>query len=240
MKMKLVKKAIIYILISVSMIAIFNIPMRTKQGVNGVVFIKIIPLYVKLCSFLDRDYQYKALARNITKGITGDIDKITAIYTWVIENIKRTPKDFSIIDDHVWSIVIRNYGTRGQMADLFTTLTGYKGYESFMHKLKLRTSEGPTSIILSFVKVDDTWYVFDVYNKKPFISGEAESLLTPYGPTYEAYLNAMDKRLFESSIRRPDKQKIMPRLVYEFKKIFIPLDDDNLRKEGEGTEEIGD
>jgi len=216
--MKFFKRITLYVLIFVGIITVLNLPVNTRQGINGVVSVKTIPLYVKMSGFLYRDYQYKALSREITRGITTDRGKITAIYNWAVKNIRAESKDFPVVDDHPWNIAIRRYGTAGQMADIFTTLVSYAGYDFFYEKLEIDPSSA--YIILSFVKIGDTWYTFDVYNKMPFIGGKGRLTLTPYGPSYDEYLNTANKEMFESHTRRPDKQKIMPRLIYEFKKIF--------------------
>lgn len=217
-KAKAVKKAITFILICAAIIFTSYVPTTTRQGVNGVLFVKKIPLYVKVCGFLYRDDHYRTLAHNVTYGIKGDRDKVMAIYDWSIKNIRIPPKGFPIIDDHIWDIIVRGYGVDDQKADVFTTLASYAGYKAFWEKLCLeKTSE---SLVISFVKINNTWCMFDVYNGKCFIVGKDLLSTTPYGPTYGEYLNTLDKNVFKKEIKRSDKQKIFPRLIYEFKNIF--------------------
>ena len=220
--MRFFKKVAEYSLVLAVTILIFNIPATTRQGINGILFVRKIPLYVKTCGFLYRDYQYKALSRHITNGIKGDIDKIKALYDWTIDNIKRKPEGFPVVDDHIWDIIVRRYGASGQMTDVFTTLASYAGYEAFWDILLINNVPGGP--ILSFVKIGDRWYVFDILNKKSFMIAENSELPTPYGPTYAEYLKTIDKAKFNSCIRRPDKQKISTRLRYEFKKMFSRKD----------------
>lgn len=217
--MRPLRKIILYVTVLALLIVIFSIPVETRQGVNFVVTVRKIPLYVKLCGFLYRGYQYKELSRQITTGIESDVDKVMAIYNWTVKNIKRPPKGFTIVDDHIWNIIVRGYGTPDQVADVFTTLASYAGYEAYWEKLQ--SDKASESLILSFVKINSTWYIFDVYNRRSFISGLARKLSTPYGPTYDDYLKSSDSSKSNLPIKRPDKQKIIPRLFFELKKVFI-------------------
>lgn len=203
---------------------VFNIPTTTKQSINFAVTAKRIPFYVKLCGFLYRDYQYKELSRSITEGAEGDMDKIMAVYAWTIKNIKRQPEDFAIVDDHIWYIIVRGYGLAEQMADVFTILASYAGYDAF------RFANGVSrNLVLSFVKIDDTWYMFDIYNKKFFASEEDLKIPTPHGLTYGEHLKKIDKKYFNKHITRADKQKILPRIIYELKKLFTGTEQPQLR-----------
>ena len=220
--MKIFKKVALHIAMLAVLILVFNIPVKTLQGIEGKVFIRKIPLYVKLCGFLYRDHQYKYLSRRITDNIEGDIDKVMAMYNWTIANIRRCPKGFLNFDDHIWNIVVRGYGSGDQKADVFTTLASYAGYEAYWAKLDTDTVR--EKIILSFVKIGDDWHIFDVHEKKYFISSEDLMQPTPYGPTYSEYLNSMDKAKFEKGMQRPRNQKIIPRIVNEFKKFLVKIE----------------
>jgi len=218
MTRKIFKKLTLCAVFVLLAIFVFNIPVTTRQGINGVVFTRKIPLYVKISGFLYRDYQYKRLSENITSGIKGDIDKINALYDWTIDNIRKPPVGFPIIDDHIWDIIVRRYGLSDQMADVFTTLASYAGYEAFWQKLYAGKIKKP--IVLSFVGIGDNRYVFDIYGRKGFMSKEDLAAPTRYGPTYAEYLQMMSEIKLTPRTSRPDKQKIFPRLKYEFNKIF--------------------
>lgn len=220
--MKAFKKTITSISVLLAVIFVFNIPATTRQGINGVLFVRKIPLYVKICGFLYRDYQYKALARLITSSVTDDMERVKIIYQWTVDNIKKTPGDLPVIDDHIWDIIVRRYGSGDQVADVFTTLASYAGYDAFWDSL--RVDNVPGALVLSFVKVGKDWYIFDVYDKKSFIGKEKILLPTSCGPTYAEYLKTMDRSKFDVHIRRPDKQKILLRLKYEFEKKFFRKD----------------
>ncbi|MFC1576168.1 transglutaminase-like domain-containing protein [Candidatus Omnitrophota bacterium] len=212
------KRLIAYALIFVIAILVLNFPVTTRQGINGELFIRKIPLYAKIGGFLYRNYQYKELALRITEGNKNDTDKVEAVYNWTTENIKSPPEGFPIVDDHIWDIIVRGYGVRGQKADVFTTLASYAGYEAFWEKLYSSRVDKP--LVLSFVRIGNKWHIFDVYNKKAFISTEGLALPTPSGPAYVEYLKTMDKAKFKSCLRRPDRQKILSRIIHEFKRLF--------------------
>jgi len=214
--MKTLKKTILFLLVLTFVILALNIPLNTKQGVNFVVTTKKIPLYVKTCGFFYRDYQYRALSDRITKDIKDHRERVAAIFEWTVENIKRKPEGFVIIDDHIWNIIVRGYGIADQMADVFTALASYAGYEAFWISPKISRH-----LMLSFVKIDGKWHIFDVYNKKSFIEGDDLNALTPYGLTYNEALERIDKKYFKSGIRRADKQKFFPRIIFEIKKFFV-------------------
>jgi len=212
------KTIILFLSIAIAVFAIANIPVITRQGVSGLVTEKKIPLYIKACSFLDRDYQYRNLSRRITKGTRSGKEKLAAIYAWTITNIKELPSGFDVIDDHIWSTVVRRYGTPDQKAEVFTALCSYAGYESFKARLSI---EGITErLILSFVKVGEDWHIFDLRHNKYMAKESDLEKVTPYGPTYNDYLEMMDKNLYKRRFRRADKQKILSRIAYEVRKIF--------------------
>ncbi len=199
-------------------IASAYIPVTTYQGVNGEVRAIKIPLYVKAAGFLYRDHQYKMLADDITAGHKEDLMKVIAIYRWTVNNIKHVPSGFKVVDDHIWDIIVRGYGEADQMADVFTTLASYSGRPSFWDKISVPGSD--KDMVLSFVKIKDRWYVFDIYNAKFFIKAEDLAEETPYGVPYSEYVNAVPKDKFRKYIQRPDKQKVAGRIIFEIKKVF--------------------
>ena len=217
--MKLLKRLAICISVLAITAFLLNVPVTTRQGINGKITVKLIPLYVKTCGFLYRDYQYKALSSRITNNIEDDTGKIIAIYNWTVMNIKEPPKGFKIVDNHIWNIVIRGYGTADQMADVFTTLASYVGYEAFWKDTY--ADKTPGRLILSFVKIKNEWYVFDILNKKSFMDEKELAAPAPYGLPYREYLSTIDERVFNKRIRRPDEQKIFPRIVYELQKLVL-------------------
>lgn len=143
-------------------VAVLNLPVSTKQGINYRVSTIKIPLYIKIIEFLDRNYHYKELTKRICNGYSNDQDKVLALFEWTHQNIKRDiPEGWPIIDDHVWHIIVRGYGARDQFSDVFTTLCNYTDIDAFYSWVY--TKEG-SRIPLSFVKLDKRWCLFDPYN----------------------------------------------------------------------------
>src|SRR5205807_653962 len=93
-------------------------PATTRQGVGPVVTTRHLPLYLKALDFVDRDANYRALARTITAGIASDEERVARLLAWTRETIHDQPAGFPIIDDHPWHIVIRRYGVDAQKADV--------------------------------------------------------------------------------------------------------------------------
>jgi hypothetical protein len=163
-------KKILKLLALFAIVAIFlNFPVVTRQAINYEPRSIKIPLYIKIIEFIDRDFQYRRLAGEITSGSEGNKDKALAIFYWVTKNIHRQPGEFDIIDDHILNIVIRRYGTPDQMTDVFTALCVYSGIPAFWDM-----GEDTAHRILyplSFAKIGEKWYVFDCYRGKYFETG---------------------------------------------------------------------
>lgn len=149
--------------------SILNIEVTTRQGLNYEVFTLKIPLYLKILDFYDRHYNYKWLVNRIIEGKTTDA-RVMAIFRWTIENLTRQPADLRTVDDHVWHIIVRGYGTHDQFSDAFTTLCNYAGFDAFFFRL---LNKDKTSLIpFSFVKINKRWHIFDPYNGAYFINRE--------------------------------------------------------------------
>lgn len=146
-----------------------TVPLSTRQGVDFQVSTRTIPFYVKAVDFLHRHYQYELLAREITQGLQTDRERVLAIFEWTRQHIPPTPNGWPIMDDHILHIIIRGHGSQDQMADVFTTLTTYAGDPAFWEIF--RAPGTPHSLILSFVRVDGRWAVFDVLNGFAFTTG---------------------------------------------------------------------
>lgn len=86
------------ICLSAGLLGILNIPVTSQQGVNYVVRTIKMPLYIKGIEFIDRDYHYKELVKEICQGCTNDEEKVLALFEWTHQNIKRDiPEDWPII-----------------------------------------------------------------------------------------------------------------------------------------------
>lgn len=187
---------------------ILNIEVPTKQGINYSVRTYRIPLYIKIMEFISRDYRYRALAGQITKGKKTETDKAMSILAWTEQNIKtEIPESWPIYDDHIWNIIIRGYGADDQISDVFTTLCMYAGLPAGWARIYM---PGHTDgLVLSFVKIGGRWRVFDVAQKTYFVNDTGEiascedilsdrydkkramAVLARSGLTYEDYFKNM-------------------------------------------------
>lgn len=228
MKIKLFKLLSCIVAISV-IIALLNISVTTRQGVNFKVRALKIPLYLKLLDFFDRHYNYKALAARVTSQATTDEQRVFNLFEWTYGNIRPQPKGFPVMDDHVWYIIVRGYGAGEQSSDVFTTLCNYAGFHATY--AWIRSSIKKDEIALCFVKVRDRWLVFDEYRGAYFRNKEGkfadvEDLKNgDYSAGYLAAAMAADfdyKEYFENIVpikygnfTRGDKQSPLRRFAFE-------------------------
>lgn len=137
-------------------------PVTTRQGVNFRVRTLQIPLYVKVIEFLDRDYHYRRLAREITDGVRGEAERAEAIFRWMRAHLYAgTPEGLPVVDDHVWHVVLRGYGGDDQLADLFVTLAAYAGVPASVQRV--RTPEGSARVSIALFQADGRWVPVDPY-----------------------------------------------------------------------------
>ena len=160
------------VLILIVIIFILNIKVTTQQGINYQWHTVNLPLYLKLLDFFDRHYNYKQLVKRITKDANSGEEKVIKLFEWTSSNIKKVPEGYSIIDDHVWHIIVRGYGTDDQACDVFSTLCSYAGAEAIF--LWLDSEDKTKRMPFSFVKIKDKWFVFDTYNSVYFKNSRKE------------------------------------------------------------------
>lgn len=150
-----------------------NLPVITKQGVNYVVKEIKIPLYVKISEFVVRDYYYSKTANEIIDSRMSDKAKVIELFFWTFNNIQKDiPENWRIVDDHVWNIIIRGYGTDDQVSDVFTTLCNYVDLPAFW--ITQFSKEKDKKIVISFVKVSNKWKMFDPYRGIYFLNKNQE------------------------------------------------------------------
>jgi hypothetical protein len=148
--------------LAAALLAVANVPVVTKQGVNFDVSEHRLPLYLKAFEFLDRNAQYRQLADEITRGASSDQARLQAVFDWTARRIQPAPETWPVVDDHILNIIIRGYGTSDQRADVFATLVTYAGVPAFWRKV--RAAGTGNGAILTFVRVDGRWVVVDVAN----------------------------------------------------------------------------
>ena len=137
-------------------------PATTRQGVNCKVTEKRIPVAIKAMDFLVRDYEYRHLAAEITRGIPTEEAKAEALFQWTREHIRPIPPEWPLVDDHIGHIIIRGYGAEDQMADVFCTLATYAGIPSFWKVLHAPDAQDDRHYVISFVRIQGRWTVWEV------------------------------------------------------------------------------
>ena len=145
---------------ALSSIIFLNITVTSKYGKNYQGFKHQLPLYLKVLNFYNRHFNYMWLTEKITGHVKTKKEKVLRLFQWVYETMHRQPKGLPVMDDHVWNIYVRGYGTSNQFADLFSTLCHYIGANSFFEYITINDH----SIFFTFVEIARGWVVFDPFN----------------------------------------------------------------------------
>ncbi|MFH1593964.1 MAG: hypothetical protein ABID09_04645 [Candidatus Omnitrophota bacterium] len=226
------------VLIGMFFFAIFtlNIEVSTRQGINQKVHTITLPLYLKVLNFFDRHYNYQLLVKQIVAPSDNERERVMKILIWINGNIRRVPDGYPVIDDHVWHIIVRGYGTNDQSQDVFSTLCNYAGLEAFY---SLVGTEGKKrTALLSFVKLDNRWSVFDAQYGVYFVNdhGEFASLddikagnwkgVTLSGEplpdhNYGDFITILPT-IKSAGLCRSTIQSPLKRTLFEFKSLFDP------------------
>ncbi len=151
---------------------ILDIRVSTKKGVDYKIYTIKIPLYLKVLDFYDRNFNYKWLVSQIVSKHDSSQAKSLKIMDWTYKNISRQPAGLKAIDDHVWYIIVRGYGTRDQFSDVFATLCNYAGLRAFFDRIADKKNTSCTQ--LAFVEINDKWSVFDPYTATYFLNNRGQ------------------------------------------------------------------
>lgn len=216
---------------TILLVAAWNYPLTYRVGVNGKISEKKIPLYAKASGFIYRDWMYKDIVRGIVGEEERDLEKVLAIFRWVNENVRYgVPAGLKSVDDHPLNIIIRQYGGKDQMEDIFTLLCSYAGLKA--DRKKCYNSSRNESMILSFVYVDGRRLIFDAARNKYFFnrSGGIGSVEDYYNgdlvmsdeeaAAYKEFL-ADSRDMDPRSYIRIEEQMPFRRIQAEIKKFFI-------------------
>jgi hypothetical protein len=169
---KVLRKVLVIFIIFVSIVLVLNITVTSQQGIDFQQHTIMIPLYLKILDFFDRNFNYRELVKRIVKDVQSDQEKIMKIFEWTYRNIKKQPKELPVVDDHVWHIIVRGYGISDQFSDVFTTLCNYADIESWFSFIT--TMNKHSRIPLSFVRLDSRMCVFDPFNGVYFENSDGE------------------------------------------------------------------
>jgi hypothetical protein len=148
--------------------AVLNIKVITKQGVNFHVSEVEIPLYLKVLNFYNRHFNYKWLVERITSDLNTKEEKVFRLFEWTHNTIQLQPESLPVMDDHVWNVYVRGYGISDNFHDLFTTLCNYVGVEGAFVQLNRKKSDKRLGI--SVIKLEKGWVLFDPYRGGYFLN----------------------------------------------------------------------
>ena len=215
-------------------VCLLNVEVTTKQGINGVVRTKKIPLYYKALAFMYRHFAYKQLVNEIIEDKQIDQDKVLAIFNWTHQNIKTNiPEGWPIVDDHILNIIIRGYGVHDQLADVFTALCVYAGIPATIYIISPPGVRNKLAV--AAVYLDGAWRIFDPFhdkyfrNKKGEIASIQDIISNPSlvdreqnsfiykGNQYFRYFEKLPA-FSEPEILRAQQQMPLQRIAYEIKK----------------------
>lgn len=149
-----------------------NLQVNTYQAVDYKVSAIKIPLYVKITEFFDRSYHYGKLSRDIAEGSKTDEEKVLRLFEWTTVHIRKVPDGFPVVDDHVWNVIIRGYGTDDQSADVLATLCTYAGFNAGWVKLWTKGKEAWHAVTI--VEYNGRKLVFDPFAGNYFRNNEGE------------------------------------------------------------------
>jgi len=106
---------------------IFARPATIHRGLDYRVTEIQIPLFLKLLAYIHRDLEFRNLSRKLVGGIQDREAKILALFEWTRKHVRPIPNGYPIVDDHVWDIIVRGYGSQDQAADVLAALSAYAG-----------------------------------------------------------------------------------------------------------------
>lgn len=216
--------------VTLAVVGIAHLPVETRRGTNYKWSTHKIYLYEKALHFLSRDARARRLASAIGDGASNNHEKLLKVFDWTVVNVRPTPVDFPIVDDHLQNIITRGYGEPDQMAEVMSLLASYLGFPATI--VYLASSEGQRSIVLSVVQCDSEFLLFDVHNQVVFerepghfaslkeirqdtgLVRRASNGMLVYGKPYEMYFADLQTLTFDFT--RMDKQKPILRIWSEF------------------------
>jgi len=150
-------KIIIILILFLSFYFILNKETSRYVGINYKIIEYKIPFYLKTMDFITRHYNYKNLAIKINHNNETEVEIVFNTTKWILENIKRLPKNVEIVDHHPFTIIERRLGTKDQFNDVLSILLTYSGIESFYSYF------GDKKHPLTLFKIKNYWYVIDPY-----------------------------------------------------------------------------
>lgn len=123
-----------------------------------------IPLIAKISAFLEREYTFRFLVKDIIRGKIDAEDKILEVYNWVRKNIKDMPRDWNNRDDHELNIIVRGYATDTDKVRIFCILTTFAGYPGQEYQANLMYNNAFVAGRAAGVRLGNRWLYLDLIN----------------------------------------------------------------------------
>jgi hypothetical protein len=170
--MKVLKRNVwvVMLVFATSFCALLNMEVVTKVGEGQRNLEYKIPVYLKVLNFYDRHYNYAWLVRRLTGELENDEEKIIKLLAWIVSNIKKQPESLPVIDDHVWSVIVRRYGNMGNLNDVFSTLCNYAGVDAFFEVIET----DKVYAVVTLARINHRWTVIDPSNGAYFRNNKGE------------------------------------------------------------------
>ena len=225
---------------AIGLALLLMVPVSTKQGINYEVRVHRIPLWVKLIEFLDRDYHYRAIIHDVAPPTHCQEERAMALFQWTRTQVRsEIPEGLPVIDDHIYSIIVRGYGTHDQLATVFVTLCAYAGIPAAGYHLI-----GPDShpaFIVAIAEIAGRWVVFDTWYgivarnhrgelaslddlvREPALLDEAAAGRLINGQPYRAYFRVLPKPA-ALDVERSHRQMPFHRVRYQWQRWWMPTD----------------
>ena len=185
------------------------LPASSRKAVNDEVMEFRLPLGVKISEFLIRDYWYRRMACEITRGVRDPEARCERVLSWTRENIRRPPPEWPVLDDHILCTIIRGYGAEEQAADVFTTLSSYSGTPAFWGVVQREQ----TRRVLSFCFLNGRWTIWDATQGSPFRNPDG-SLASVSELSRQPEMAPLAS-FFVPKFTRAQKQMPLPRIFFE-------------------------
>lgn len=164
----------VFLFCATALLLILNMETTTRQSINYQVWELKIPLYLKLSNFMDRHWNYHWLVKRIVQNRMDENQKTKAIFRWTLEHIADQPSQLDIVDDHVWNIIVRGYGTEDQSTDVFATLCNYAGLKAVIISCDAPKGKVPARIWLSAIYFNNSWRICDISRGIEFKNREGQ------------------------------------------------------------------
>jgi hypothetical protein len=228
-------RALLAVLAVAALILVARWPVTTSEGVDFHVSLKKLTLFEKAVAFVDRDLEMYRMTQEIAGKDGLPEERLLRMYRWITENIHAVPPGLPVVDNHVFYIFVRRYGTIDQRAEALAALASYDGMPASTIGLGKDPNRRPVQ--LTAVQLGKRIVLFDVNNRLVFrvASGELASLsdlqsnpaiveqaagqLTVDGSPYHEHFRSL--RNVTPSFVRMEEQRFWPRMKHEIVKRFI-------------------